>query len=94
MKGNFSKIIKNLLRSHKRGEAETWHACLGHQPLYKLCFHIGRIRTLVAMATYIFHRLIQSERSGRKSGYCIFLCSLAPDEIVLKSRKKTWPPFF
>ena len=27
----------------------------------KLCFYSGRIRTLVAMATYIFHRLIMGK---------------------------------
>ena len=35
------------------------HACLGHKPLHKLCsLFSGRIRTLVAIATYIFHKLI------------------------------------
>ena len=27
----FVKMFKNLLlRNHMRGEAETWHTCLGH----------------------------------------------------------------
>ena len=30
----------------------------GHCPLYNYVFYSGRIRTLVAMATYSFHRLI------------------------------------
>ena len=35
----FLKMFKNLLlRNHKGDEAETWHTCLGHWPLYKLCF--------------------------------------------------------
>ena len=38
-------------------EAETWHTCIGHCPLQKLCFYSGRIRTLVSMAAYIFHSL-------------------------------------
>ena len=48
----FVKMFKNLLfRNHMEDEAETWHTCLGHCPLQKLCFYFGRIRTLVAMAT-------------------------------------------
>ena len=32
-------MFKNLLlRNHKGDEAETWHTCLGHEPLQKLCF--------------------------------------------------------
>ena len=42
-------------------EAETWQTCLGHYPLQKLCFYFGRIRTLVAMATKSFHRLIMGK---------------------------------
>ena len=63
MKGKFLKNIKkNLLRNHKGDEAETVHTCLGHWPLHKLCvFYSGRIRTLVAMETYIFHRLISGK---------------------------------
>ena len=35
----FVKMFKNLLlRNHKGDEAETWHTCLGHKPLQKLCF--------------------------------------------------------
>ena len=35
----FVKMFKNLLlRNHKGDEAETWHTCLGHLPLQKLCF--------------------------------------------------------
>ena len=54
-------MFKNLLlRNHKRDEAETWHTCLGHIfSLYISCvFYSGRIRTLVAMATYSYLRLI------------------------------------
>ena len=40
-------------------EAETWHTCIGHCPLQKLCFfYSGWIKTLVAMPTYSFNRLI------------------------------------
>ena len=42
-------------------EAETWHTCIGHCPLQKLCFYSGRIRTLVSMAAYIFHSLIKGK---------------------------------
>ena len=45
-------MFKNLLTNHKGDEAETWHTCLGHWPLYKFFFYSCRIRTLVAMATY------------------------------------------
>ena len=32
-------MFKNLLlRNYKGDEAETWHTCLGHQPLQKLGF--------------------------------------------------------
>ena len=37
----FIKMFKNLLfRNHTSmlDEAETWHICLGHYPLKKLCF--------------------------------------------------------
>ena len=35
----FIKMFKNLLlRNHMEVEAETWHTCLGHYPLQKLCF--------------------------------------------------------
>ena len=35
----FVKMFKNLfLRNRKGDEAETWHTCLGHEPLLKLCF--------------------------------------------------------
>ena len=63
MKGKFLKNLKkNLhLRNHKEDEAETWHTCLGHWPLHNLCFYSGRIRTLVGMATYIFHRHIMGK---------------------------------
>ena len=58
----FVKMFKNLLRNHKGDEAETWHTCLGHKPLRKLCFfYSSRIRTLVAMATYSSHRLIMGK---------------------------------
>ena len=36
---NFQKIFKILLlRKGKVDEAETWHTCIGHCPLQKLCF--------------------------------------------------------
>ena len=55
---NFRKIFKSLLlRNRKEDEAETWHTCIGHCPLQKLCFYSSRIRTLVAMATNSFNRL-------------------------------------
>ena len=39
----FVKMFKNLLlRNHKEDEAETWHTCLGHYPLQKLCFFLFR----------------------------------------------------
>ena len=48
----FVKMFKDLhLRNHMEDEAETWHTCLGHCPQQKLCFYLGRIRTLVAVAT-------------------------------------------
>ena len=35
----FVKMFKNLLfRNRMEDEAETWHACLGHYLLQKLCF--------------------------------------------------------
>ena len=35
----FIKMFKNLLfRNHMEDEAETWHTCLEHYPLQKLCF--------------------------------------------------------
>ena len=35
----FVKMLKNLLlRNIKGDEAETWHTCLGHKLLHKLCF--------------------------------------------------------
>ena len=38
----FVKMFKNLLlRNHIGDEAGTWHTCLGHYPLQKLCFFIS-----------------------------------------------------
>ena len=37
------------------------HTYLGHEPLHKLCFYSGWIRTYVAMEAYIFHRLIMGK---------------------------------
>ena len=35
----FVKMFKNLLlRNHLEDEGETWHTCLEHYPLQKLCF--------------------------------------------------------
>ena len=35
----FEKMFKDLLlRNHMEDEAETWHTCLGHYHLQKLCF--------------------------------------------------------
>ena len=34
----FVKMFINLLRNHIRDEAETWHTCLVHYSLQKLCF--------------------------------------------------------
>ena len=63
IKGKFSifffKIL--LLRSRKEDEAETWHTCIGHCPLQKFFFYSDRIRSLVAMSTYSFHRLIMGK---------------------------------
>ena len=38
IKGKFRKIFNILLRNRKEDEAETWHTCIGHCPLQKLCF--------------------------------------------------------
>ena len=58
-------MFKNLLlRNHKGDEAETWHTCLGLYISY--VFHSGRIRTLVAMATYSSQRLKAKDRIAKK----------------------------
>ena len=58
----FVEMFKNLpLRNHIGDEAETCHTCLGHQPLHKFFFYSGRIRTLVAIATYSSHTLIMGK---------------------------------
>ena len=56
-------FINLLLTNHKGDEAETWHTCIALDiSLYKSCvFYSGRIRTLVAMATYSSHRLIMGK---------------------------------
>ena len=62
--------MKNLLlRNHKGDEGEIWHICLGHQPLHDYYLYSGQIGTLVAMATYIFHRL-----KMEKAKIDIFFC--------------------
>ena len=39
--------IKNLpLRNHKVDDADTFHTCLLHYPLHKLCFCFNKVRTL------------------------------------------------
>ena len=46
----FVKMFKNLLlRNHLGDEAETWHTCLGHEPLHKLC------------CSYSSHRIIMGK---------------------------------
>ena len=58
----FVFFLNLLLRNHKGDKAETWHTCLEHWPLHiSFVFNSGRIRTLVAMATYSFHRLIMGK---------------------------------
>ena len=42
-------------------EAETWHTCIGHCPLQKLCFLFQSNKNSVSMATYSFHRLIMGK---------------------------------
>ena len=38
----FVKMFKILLlRNHVLDEAETWHTCLGHQPLHKFFVPVG-----------------------------------------------------
>ena len=38
----FIKMFKNLLlRNHMEDEGETWHICLGHYPLQKICYFIS-----------------------------------------------------
>ena len=38
----FEKTFKNLLlRNHMEDLVTTWHTCLGHYPLQKLCFFIS-----------------------------------------------------
>ena len=62
-------------------EAETWHTCIGHCPLQKLCFfYSGRIRTLVFMAAYILHSLIMG-----KVEIGIFYCLIGDNRILFNS---------
>ena len=58
-------------------EAETWHTCIGHCPLQKLCFYSGQIRTLVSMAAYIFHSLIMG-----KVEIANFYCLIGGNKIL------------
>ena len=52
----FVNMFKNLLlRNHMGDEAETWHTCLGHYPLHKLCF---LFRSDKNSGCYGSHRLI------------------------------------
>ena len=38
----FVKMLKNLLlRNPMEDEVETWHTCIGHYLLQKLCFFIS-----------------------------------------------------
>ena len=45
-------LNKFLLKNLKVDEGVTLHTCLWHYPLHKLYFCFGKIRTLVAMATF------------------------------------------
>ena len=66
------KIFKNLLlRNCLLYEADTLHIYVPGISLYKKCFCSSQIRTLVAMATFSFHRLIMG-----KSENLLFLHSL------------------
>ena len=74
------KIFKNLLlRNCLLYEVDTLHPCSWHSPLQKklLFFCSSQIRTLVAMATFSFHRLING-----KVKICYF-CSLIGDIRIL-----------
>ena len=74
----FVKIFKILpLRYRKENEAEAWHTCKGHRPLQNLFFHSSRIRTLVAMVTYSFHRFIMG-----KVELGNFYCLIGDDRIL------------
>ena len=75
---NFRKIFKVLLlKNRKEDEAETWHTYIGHCPLQKLYFYSGQIRTLVAMATLNFNRLIMGKvETGN------FYCLIGDDRIL------------
>ena len=56
----FVKMFKNLLlRNHKEDEAETWHTCLGHYPLQKLCFLFRSDKNSGCYGN--FHRLIMGK---------------------------------
>ena len=57
----FVKMLKNLLLRNHKDEAKTLHTCLGHTLYKSYVFYFGRIRTLVAMATSSFHRLIMGK---------------------------------
>ena len=47
-------------------EADTFHTCLGHYPLYKLCFCFGQVRTLIAVATFFIVMFIPTYLSGEQ----------------------------
>ena len=47
-------MLKNLLlrNCNKVDEADNFYTCLCHFPLHKLIFCIGKVRTMVAVATF------------------------------------------
>ena len=49
------------VEAQMENEAATWHTCLGHYPLQSYVFYFSQIRTLVAMVTLSFHRLIMGK---------------------------------
>ena len=59
----FKNIFKNLLLwNQKEDEAETWHTCLGHNPLQKLCsFYFQCPSAFIAITTWNLHRLIMGK---------------------------------
>ena len=58
----FVKMFKNLLlRNHKEDEAKTWHTCLGHYPLQKLCFLFRSDKNSGCYGNLSFDRLIMGK---------------------------------
>ena len=75
IKGKFSKLLKTLLlRNHMGMKLKVGKHALEISLFINCVFYSGRIRTLVAMATYSSRRLIMGK--AEIDSFCCLICNI------------------